>query len=217
MLLIYYLHKPRSVFSVALMDFVVTLKLQSTCSFSNVTAQSRSMQYLWGVNHVEEAPGKQGRFFPAASNWGLDMSLITEPPEADCHKSGARSSHYCTGKHMVSGIFSLNCGTLKNEGWGHGELTIMRNPEGVEQWRASDKHVIYCCRLSTVCFIETPETRGHVFRHMITSRHSTWLLYMVAVTTSTKFQPVLFMILGLVCLIIKEIWHESSKLHSFSS
>lgn len=33
----------------------------------------------------------------------------------------------------------------------------MRNPEGVAQWRAADKHVIYSCLLSPPCFIETPE------------------------------------------------------------
>lgn len=86
------------------------------------------------------------------------MSLITEPPEAG-HKSNARSSHYCAGKHMVSGIFRFYCPVAhgRNEGWGHGDLTIMRNPEDVAQWRASERHVIYSSRLSPPCLIETPE------------------------------------------------------------
>lgn len=60
---------------------------------------------------------------------------------------------------MVSGIFRLNSPVAhgRNEGWGHGELTIMRNPEGVAQRRASDKHVIYSWLLSPPCFIETAE------------------------------------------------------------
>lgn len=60
---------------------------------------------------------------------------------------------------MVSGIFRLNCPVAhgRNKGWGHGELTVMRNPEDVAQWRASDKHVIYSSLLSPPCLIETPE------------------------------------------------------------
>lgn len=130
------------------------------------------------------------------------MSLITEPPEADCHKSSAGSRHYCTGKHMVSGIFRLNCGTLtKNEGWGHGELTIMRNPEGAAQRRqlpvASNTR-----NVRTGC------------RHVIAFCHLTCLLYVVAVTTSSKFsyfgwstcRPDLLIIPALVAL-INNIWH----------
>ncbi len=62
---------------------------------------------------------------------------------------------------MVSGIFRLNCPVAhgRNEGWGHEELTIMRNPDGAAQWRASDKHVIYSCLLSPPSFIESPEMR----------------------------------------------------------
>lgn len=36
------------------------------------------------------------------------MSLMCEPPEAGCLRSGARSGHYWAGRHVVSGIFTLN-------------------------------------------------------------------------------------------------------------
>lgn len=56
------------------------------------------------------------------------MSLITEPLEANCHKS-SRGSHYSTGKHMVSGIFRPNCEhTEEMKAWDLG-----RNPDHYEK------------------------------------------------------------------------------------
>lgn len=34
---------------------------------------------------------------------------IAEAPDAICHKSDVRSSHYDAGNHMVSGVFRLYC------------------------------------------------------------------------------------------------------------